>query len=238
MKYLITGASSGIGKQCTEQLLSQGNACVIVVQNKDHFMDIVSMYPQLVKVVSADISSINNIKEIFDKVVDWYPFDGLVHCTGIVPLKRTGENIVDADRKTYITNVFSFIELMRLFAGNGVCKDGASIIIMTVIAQISSEGQSVYLGTQAALDAIARCMARELVGRNIRINTVISRTVEIEVSQQLKKEQFYLNGELKFYSNLDNVPIEEVCAIIKYLLSDKSAHITGASIKLDARCSI
>lgn len=237
MKYIITGASSGIGKQCVERLLSQGNICVMVVRNKNYLKDIVIKYPQLAKVISADISSPDNIKEIFDKVEDLYPFDGLVHCTGIATLKKMGENTVDIVRNTYATNVFSFIELMRLFVGKGVCKDGASVIIISsVIAQRSSKGQSVYLGTKAALDAIARCMARELVGRNIRVNTVISCTVKAEVLQQLREESFNLNGKIKLYSNLDIVPIEEVCGIIEYLLSDKSAHITGTSMPLDTGC--
>ena len=138
-------------------------------------------------------------------------------------------------RNAYTTNVFSFIELMRLFVGTGVCEEGASVVIMSsVIAQRGSNRQSIYSGTKAALDATARCMAKELINRKIRVNTITSGTVETEMLQKLRMESPNLDEKIKQHSPLGIVPVDEVCNMIEYLLSDKSLHITGASMPLDA----
>lgn len=234
MKYIITGASSGIGKRCAERLLEQGHECVLIARNEERLAKLCNSY-DLAHAVPIDLSQVSSIESAFIKIKKLFPFDGMVHCAGIAPLSRTDENDMDIVRTAYATNVFSFIELMRLFVGNGACKDGASVVIMSsVVAQRGSNRQSIYSGTKAALDATARCMARELVNRRIRINTITSGTVETEMLQQLREKNPNLDEKIKAHSPLGIVPIDEVCSMIEYLLSDKSSHITGASMPLDA----
>ena len=234
MRYIITGASSGIGKRCAERLLENGNQCVLIARSKDKLEEICERYDKAYAVV-ADLSDLSAIEGIFEEIRGLLPLNGLIHCAGIAPLKRTDENYLEVVRNAYTTNVFSFIELMRLFVGTGVCEEGASVVIMSsVIAQRGSNRQSIYSGTKAALDATARCMAKELINRKIRVNTITSGTVETEMLQKLRMESPNLDEKIKQHSPLGIVPVDEVCNMIEYLLSDKSLHITGASMPLDA----
>ena len=235
MKYIITGASSGIGKRCAERLLSVGNDCVLVARNKEKLEEIASLYGSKAVVVVADLQDLNTIENIFDNCRGLYPFDGLIHCAGIAPLERVDENSMQTVRKAYTTNVFSFIEIMRNFVQPGVCVDGASVVSMSsVVGYRGSNRQSIYSGTKAALDATSRCMAKELLPRKIRVNTIVSGTVETEMLQSLRIESPGLDEKIRVHSPLGIVPIDAVCAMIEYLLSDKASHITGASIPIDA----
>jgi NAD(P)-dependent dehydrogenase (short-subunit alcohol dehydrogenase family) len=234
MRYIVTGASSGIGKRCAERLLSSGNECVLVARSEDKLKKIKEKYPQTYIVVS-DLLKPGTIEKIFSELKVLFPFDGLVHCAGIAPLKRTDENDINTVRDTYATNVFSFLEMMRFFVQDGACRDGGSVVAMSsVVAHRGSNRQSIYSGTKAALEATVRCMAKELIYRKIRVNTVVSGTVETEMLCKLRCESPNLNVKIEQHSPLGIVPVEEVCEIIEFLLSDNASHITGVSMPIDS----
>lgn len=235
MKYIITGASSGIGKRCAERLLDKGHECVIVARSKDKLDSLASNYKGSAHVIISNFNEINSIEKIFKETTELHPFDGMIHCAGIAPLKRIDENTIEIVRNTYTVNVFSFFELMRCFVAEGICKDGGAVVAMSsVIARRGSNRQSVYSGTKAALDAAARCMARELAGRNIRVNTVVSGTVETDMLKKLRIESPNLDEKIKNHSPLGIISTDEVCSLIEFLLSESAAHITGASVPIDS----
>ena len=124
---------------------------------------------------------------------------------------------------------------MRLLVQDGVCNDGASVVVMSlVVAHRGSNRQAIYSGTKAALEGTVRCMARELINRRIRVNSVISGTVETKMLQKLREESPNLDEKIKQHSPLGIVPIDKVCDVIEYLISDSASHITGASVPIDA----
>ena len=235
LKYIITGASSGIGKRCAERLLEKGNECLLLARSENKLQEIKNGFSEKATIRSIDLSKIELIEELFDEVKEMFPFDGMVHCAGIAPLKRVDENDIVTLRQTYEINVFSFVELMRCFVKEGVCNDGASVVVMSsVAAHRGSNRQVIYSGSKAALEGSVRCMARELIGRKIRVNSVVSGAVETELLQQLRLESANLDERMKRYYPLGIIPIEKVCAMIEYLLSDTASHITGNSLPIDA----
>lgn len=237
MRYLITGASSGIGKKCAERLLDAGHTCVLVARNKEKLEAIASKHKESTYIVTVDLQKIESIESIFLmlRTNGILPLDGMIHCAGVAPLKRIDENDVKTVMDTYACNVFSFIELMRHFTQKGFCTDGASVVSMgSVVSKRGSNRQSIYSGTKAALEATSRCMAKELIDRKIRVNTIISGTVETEMLQELRKESMNLDEKITKTYPLGIIEKEEICEMIEFLLSDKSSHITGASIPIDS----
>lgn len=234
MKYIITGASSGIGKQCAERLLDKRNECLLLARRADKLHEIGNRYKNA-KLRPIDLSDLEQIESIFVENKSMFPFDGMIHCAGIAPLKRTDENDIATLRKAYETNIFSFVELMRCFVQEGICCDGASVVVMSsVVAHRGSNRQAIYSGTKAALEGTVRCMARELIERKIRVNSVISGTVETEMLQSLRKNSPKLDEKIKQHHPLGIVPVDEVCKVIEYLLSESASHITGASLPVDS----
>lgn len=233
MKYIVTGASSGIGKRCAERLLEKGNECLLLARSKEVLQGLQSKYPQA-QYKEIDLSDLEQIARLFADNQHMYPFDGMIHCAEIAPLNQTDENDYKVLRHAYEANVFSFIELMRNFVQSGVCKDGASVVVMSsVVAYRGSNRQSKYSGTKAALEATVRCMARELIRRKIRVNSVNCGTVEAEMLQKLRVESPDLDEKIKRHSPLGIIPVDDICEVLEYLLSDKTLHITGASIPVD-----
>ena len=133
-------------------------------------------------------------------------------------------------------NFNSFVEVVRCITKRNAFNEGMSIVgISSVSSTMGSLGKVAYCASKAAMDAVVRCMAKELAPYKIRANTVCPGLIETAIYQkfqdnagdshdaQLKLERQYLGlGQ----------PID-VANMIVFLLSDASRMITGANIGVD-----
>lgn len=235
--YLISGASGGIGRTIAEELLKKGNRCALVGRNNAVLSQFEAAWPETALSCSCDLRQASAVTEIFEclEEKEFLPLDGFVHCAGVAPLMRVDESDMGVVREAYAVNLFSFLEIMKFFVSGGRCHDGAAVVaISSVTAYRGSNRQTVYSGTKAALDASARCMAKELIDRKIRVNTIVSTVVETGMLQKLRAQSPNLDEKIKKHSPLGIVPGLEVCKMIEYLLSDAAAHITGTALQIDS----
>ena len=235
--YLITGASSGIGYVIAGELLKKGNRCVLVARNGEALSRLETAYPKRAFPYSCDLRETDAVVDIFVSLREkgFLPLDGFIHCAGVAPLMRVDEADMNLVNETYTVNLFSFLEIMKYFVKEKNCRDGAAVVaISSVTAYRASNRQSVYAGTKAALDASVRCMARELIPRKIRVNTVVSGVVETTMLQELRKASPGLDEKLKINCPLGVMQPLDICHAIEYLLSDSATHITGVSMPVDS----
>lgn len=235
--YLITGASGGIGRNTAEELLKKGNRCALIGRNSDMLAQLEETWPEAALPCLCDLRKDDTVKKIFELLEEkgFLPLDGFVHCAGVAPLMCVDESDMGVVWDTYAVNLFSFLEIMKFFVSSGRCHDGAAVVaISSVAAYRGSNRQTIYSGTKAALDASVRCMAKELINRKIRVNTIISTAVETGMLQKLRTQSQNLDEKIKKNSPLGIVPVLEICQIIEYLLSDAAAHITGAALQIDS----
>lgn len=234
--YLITGASGGIGKELAEQLLSAGERCVLIARNTEDLWKLKERWMERTVVYSKDLRE-RDMSDIFAELKKdgFLPLDGLIHCAGVAPLMRIEETDDQLLEETYAINVFSFVRLMKQFACSGVYQKGASVVIMSsVTAQRGSNRQAVYAGSKGAVEATVRCLAKELLQRQIRVNAITSGVIETPMLQRLRIESVHLDESIKSTYPLGIIPVEEVCDAIRFLLSDSAAHITGTSFSVDS----
>ena len=235
--YLVTGASSGIGKGVVEALLAKGHRCALVARNEGVLQSIVERYPDRAAICAMDLRDVEKISDMFLDMEQngFLPLDGFIHCAGVAPLMRVDENEVSAVQDAYAVNVFSFLEIMKNIVKENRYNDGMSVVAMSsVAAHRGTNRQSVYSGTKAALEASIRCMAKELLPRGIRVNGIVSGAVETEMLQRLKEQSPGFNERIKTYYPLGSIPITDICEMVEYLLSDAASRITGASMQVDA----
>ena len=73
MKILITGASSGIGKDMSRELCEKGNELILVARDEKKLNSVKQELINLggnVETISIDLSNIDNCKEIHKRVRD------------------------------------------------------------------------------------------------------------------------------------------------------------------------
>ena len=228
--YLITGSTSGIGKQITLEL-STSSKVFAVYRNKNKVTDF-EKNPSI-KLINMDLSRPfeidDQLKQINTKV------DGLIYCAGIAdnrPLKMSDPFFA---LNVFNVNYFSFIELMRLLVKNDLLNaDSSNVVISSVTSVVGEKGKSIYSGSKGALESSIRSMVKELSGKGHRINIIRAGMVETEIYEQYINdlgEEFKRNILSKQFLGI--ISKSDVINVIKFLLSDSSSKINGATINLD-----
>lgn len=241
---LVTGASSGIGRETCRVLDQLGARLVLAGRRKDALEE-----------THATLStSTNHIIAPFDLadtdgILAWVkslnqnlerPFDGLVHAAGIAdvtPLRMLRKAQIE---NVFSTNLYSTLGLLRAMSTRGIGADVASIVLISSSAAlVGPAGMSVYASSKAALNTLARSAAKELGGKKIRVNCVAPGYVDTPMLQQAR-EGFPGDAFAKTVAEhfLGLISPEEVALAAAYLLSDAARRITGQTLVIDGGYSL
>jgi NAD(P)-dependent dehydrogenase (short-subunit alcohol dehydrogenase family) len=228
--YLITGSTSGIGKELTLNLSSSNNI-LAVYRNLDKTVDFVKS--QAIKLIFMDLSKPSDIEKQI-KLIN-IKLDGLIYSAGLAdnrPLKLSDPNFA---LKIFNVNYFSFIELMRLLIINNLFNtNSSSIVISSVTSKIGEKGKSIYSGSKGALESSVRSIVKEISNKGHRLNIIRAGMVDTEIYDNYINElgqEFKQNILSKQFLGIINKT--DVLNVVKFLLSDESSKINGATINLD-----
>ncbi len=235
---LVTGASSGIGRQCAVDCSKVGARVVLLGRNQERLKETLSqMEGEGHMLVAFDLTESENIKEIVAGVVDTMgPIHGVLHCAGIsetLPLKLMKTDLLD---KFFRNNVYSAIELTReVCSVKNVAKDGASIVFFSsIMGCVGESGKSLYSMTKGALIAAARSLACEYAKKRIRFNCVSPGAILTSINANLphmadpEKKQSLADKHLLGLGECAD--ISNACI---YLLSNASKWVTGQNLIVD-----
>lgn len=236
---LVTGASSGIGKQIAIDCSRMGATVIITGRNKERLNE---TFEQLIKRTSnksvlCDISSAAGVKFLVPQVDK---LDGLVLAAGIVEMLPATFATREKFDKIYNTNLFSPIDLLRNIIKQKKYNKPFAVVAITSVAGLHSiaTANGIYGSGKAALFTILKYFAKENASKDTRINTVSPgmiltpmHTAGVVEEDQLEKV-------------VENIPIkrwgkpEDVSNAVIYLLSDASSYITGSEIVVDGGLTI
>lgn len=236
-KYLITGASSGIGAAVSELIVKSGGEVLIVAHNPDK-LKVQSEKLGGCQYCSVDLTDVEKISGVLNPVLKQIGrFDGFVHSAGIGtvrPLKLCSYSFM---KSLMDVNFFSFVEIVRLLTKKGNFNDGMSIVgISSVASQEGNQSKTAYCASKAAMDASIRCMAKELASKGIRVNSVMPGITRTAIFDQIMD-----NGgdseDLKSILARQYLGVcepEKIAATVAFLLSDEAEFITGTSVAVDS----
>jgi len=234
---VVTGGNSGIGLASAKRLQDEGALVAISGRSQKTLDEAVKILGKDVLAVQADVSKLADADKLFDAVKKRFgKIDILFVNAGVgkfAPLDTVTEEhydeLFDINTKgAYFTVVKSLPHL----------NDGASIILNTSV--VSHEGLangSVYAATKAALRSMARSLAAELVGRNIRVNAVAPGPIQTPILGRSGLPQDVVDEFVK--SIVASVPMkrfgtsEEVAGTVAFLASSDSSYMTGTEIGVD-----
>lgn len=229
---LVTGASSGIGRQVAIDCSRLGARIILNGRNINRLDATLSQLDrENHQVVVGNLNDDNCLTQIVESVES---LDGVVFCAGVsitIPIQfATRKKIATI----FETNFFSQIELLRLLLKKKKISEGASIVAISSIGGNRSFniGIGPYGATKAALLSWMKTAAKELAPK-IRINCVLPGQVNTPMTSntELSEEQYESYKQTvpmkRFAETTDITP-----AII-FLLSDASSYITGAEFVID-----
>ena len=239
-KILVTGASSGIGRQIAIELSKSNSRVVLISRSEERLTETISLMqnPNLHKYFVYDLQNIDGIKDLIERCVkfDGMPFAGVAGVAGVMPLKIL-------DYKSFKTlfdiNTYSMIEIIKHVSKAKNSIDATSIIyISTVATKFFEKGQMPYILSKGGFDAIVKPLSLELIKRKIRINTLLAGDVD---TNMLKSDDYYRQLKDKSSREIFKTPQtlkilspKDVANMALFLLSDVSKYIIGENYFIDA----
>jgi len=235
---IITGASSGIGKQCAITFSQLGANVILVARNEERLKD---TFNKLEKgnhmIISQDITEYSKLEEIVSTAVEKIGnISGFVYSAGIemtMPLRSMNYSYYE---KIFAINVISGFELARIISKKKYLNEkGASFVfISSVMGILGQAGKVGYCSSKGALISGVKAMALELAKKNIRVNCILPGVVETEMTNKMLEN---LPEESK-KSIINMHPLglgrpEDIAYACAYLLSDFTRWITGANLIVD-----
>ncbi|MDA3885153.1 MAG: SDR family NAD(P)-dependent oxidoreductase [Candidatus Delongbacteria bacterium] len=231
---LVTGASSGIGRETSVHLSKLGANIIMIARNIDNLKGTLSrMEGKAHKIYSYDLKKIEGIETLVQNIVDLNgPLNGFVHCAGISIMRPVKLIKYDFLHEMMLINFYSFVELVRCLSKKSKSKEGASFLgISSVAANKGNKSQGAYSASKAALDSIIKPMAKELSNRKIRVNTILFGMIKTEMYKGFLEQ----GGDTTVWNDQYMGIGETIDAAnaIAFLLSDASKFITGTGLVVD-----
>ncbi|WP_395616643.1 SDR family NAD(P)-dependent oxidoreductase [Aquirufa sp.] len=240
--YIVTGANSGIGLATCEKLLEKGNSVLGICRDISKADRLIKKFGNgSLKMVPFDLTDLEHIEfQINNFTIAHGKLDGLVHCAGIeetIPLTIYSSEKVE---KIFKINVFTTIELLRIFSKKKYSNDNSSAVIFSsVMGVLGQVGKVGYCATKAALLGVVKASALELSKRKIRVNAILPGVVNTPMTQRLfsQIEQNNIDSIIGMHP-LGIGEVADIVPLVEYLLSDVSRWMTGQSLIIDGGYSI
>lgn len=234
---LVTGASSGIGRQVAIWLSKQGARIIAVGRDTQRLDETLSQLQGDGHCAEIfDFLSTDDTSAWMKKLVQaTSPLDGLVHAAGVqlpLPIRAMG---LEHWEKIFATNVTSGFSLIKAFRQKGVCRTPASIVMLSsVMAQVAQPALIGYCASKGAVESMVRAASLELAREGIRVNAVAPGVVKTEMAQKLEG----LVGEDSMAAIERKHPLGlgeplDVAYAVNYLLAPAARWVTGTSLVVD-----
>lgn len=236
---VISGAASGIGRQCAINCSKMGAKLILLDMNEVGLEETMSMVERPEDQYSAkiDLTDYERVSIVVKEgVAKVGRITGLLNCAGIsttLPLNVAKPETMD---KFFHVNVFTAYFLTQAVCKVGnFSKEGGSIVFFSSAAgQYGENCKSIYGMTKGALYSCAKSLACELARKNIRVNSISPGVIVTPINQNLPHiadpEQRKQTEALHLLGLGDPNDIANACI---YLLSDASRWVTGSNIVVD-----
>ncbi len=242
---LIVGGENGIGAAAAKRFVAEGSNVCIVDKNVSSSND------NIVR-IRCDISDRSQTEALPDAIKTILPtVDCLVHTAAIgsgsfgfpftnIPIEKW--------QKVFEVNVLGMANIAYAIAPIMIAQQSGSMVFLSSVAgQIGSQTDPPYSASKAANLNFAVCLARDLAGSNVRVNSVCPGMVQTQLNQNVWQAWLasvpmaqHLSYDVWAKQKIDKlVPLgrwqteDDIADTILFLSSNRASQITGQTINVD-----
>ncbi|MDN4591825.1 short-chain dehydrogenase/reductase [Xenophilus aerolatus] len=171
--WLITGCSSGLGRQLAEAVAARGDKLVATARSVQTLNDLQARYPRTVRVATLDVTAPGDAARAVAVAEDAFGgLNVLVNNAGFGFIGAIEEAEPHEYRPMFETNVFGLIETTRAALPLLRRTAGACVVNLSSGAGIAgSAGSGYYNATKFAVEGLSEALAQEL--RPLGLNVII-----------------------------------------------------------------
>lgn len=230
---LVTGASSGIGRACSEGFAAAGAR----VFNADLHPPAQTAAAVPCESVHCDVASEESVAAAVAHVAQAAGrIDVLVHCAGVLEdIRRTvDQELAEWERVISVNLKGTYLcarEVGRVMTRQ---RSGTIITIGSAAAMVGLAGSTAYAPGKAAVSTMTRNLASEWARHNVRVNCIAPGYIATPMSHALFEAA--PGGR---DAALHQVPMRrlgepaDIAAAALFLASDQARYITGVTLPVD-----
>jgi len=223
---LITGSRKGLGKYLAEQLVAQGYQ-VVGCSRKPTDWTLDGYWH-----ICADVSDERQVQQLMSQIRQRFGrLDVTINNAGVasmnhallIPLATVSQVLEINVRGTFLVSRES-ARLMRKHHG------GRIVNLTTVAVPLNLEGESIYVASKSAIEALTRVMSRELAPMGITVNAIGPTPVATDLIKNVPPEKIEAIIAMLAIKRLGQP--EDVLNVVDFLIRPMSNYITGQIIYL------
>jgi NAD(P)-dependent dehydrogenase (short-subunit alcohol dehydrogenase family) len=235
---IITGASSGIGRQTAIEASRSGANVILIARNKEKLEDArKALSPGKHFIFPFDLNDLSSIESLIEEISGKTGIlSGFVHSAGMELTMPFRNMKPEQYEQLFKINVIAGFEFARVLSKKKyVNPDGAAFVfISSVMGKFGKEGKVGYCASKGALISSVKALALELSSKKIRCNAVLPGIVETEMVRKMFEDipEAAVSEIIRQHPLGIGYP-EDVAHLIVFLLSEKARWITGSEFVID-----
>ncbi len=236
---LITGASSGFGAHFARLLVREGAKVVIGARRTDRLADLAAELGDAALAVAMDVTDEASLIAAYDAAEARFgTVDTVIANAGIAKAGRSVDLPLSAVSSVVETNFTGVYLTARegarrmIAAGFKAHGRGRVVLIGSITAELTGQGDSAYAATKAGVAHLGRQFAREWVRQGINVNVIQPGYIRTEIDGDWFESEGG-KAQVAAFHRRRMCPIEALDAPLLLLGSDASAHITGSVLTVD-----
>ena len=238
--FLVTGGTSGIGRETAIQFANAGAKVVLAGRRKEQGAAVVNEIKSAggeARFVQTDVTKEDQVKHLVEETVQHFGrLDIAFNNAGIEQTGPITEVTEEDYRRVFDINVLG-VFLSQKYEIPAMLKSGGGSIINTssILGQIAMPGAGIYIASKHAVEGITKTTALEFADQGIRVNAVAPGAIATHMIDRFAGEAGTESREQ--LASLHPIrrlgEPKEIAAAVRYLASDAASFTTGISLPVD-----
>jgi NAD(P)-dependent dehydrogenase (short-subunit alcohol dehydrogenase family) len=245
--YIVTGASSGIGRATAARLLAEGST--VVGADRAGEPDLAGLGVDAAAVAErwrfcpVDVSDEDSVIDLVQAAVAFGDaLDGVVHAAGVagggpvhlVPVEEWHRVIEVNLTGTFLVAKHVIGQLLSQPATDG--RRGSVVTLASIEGLEGTAGGSSYSASKGGVVLLTKNMAIDYAGRGIRVNAICPGFIETPMSDGIfgGPHMVETRADIVREHKLGRLgQPEEIAGVAAFLLSDDASFVTGHALPVD-----